>query len=55
LNTPVYSANGLGFLPPFLSADFTVRRAAAKETLAEILVAELGDEIHKAPYMIVGI
>jgi len=54
LQKPVYVADGLGFLPPFLSTDFTVRRSSAKETLTEILVAELGDSTHKAPYLIVS-
>ena len=42
-------------MPPFLSPEFTARRSSAKETLTEILVAELGDSTHKSPYMIVRI
>jgi len=53
LKKPVYAANGLSFLPTFLSEDFIVRRSAAKETIAEILVTEIGDSVSKAPYMIV--
>ncbi|KAL8824130.1 MAG: hypothetical protein Q9170_008244, partial [Blastenia crenularia] len=52
LETCVYKADGLSFLPPFLTPDFWVRRSQAKETLEEILVTELGDASHKAPYMI---
>ncbi|CAF9940116.1 MAG: mRNA cleavage and polyadenylation factor subunit, partial [Alectoria fallacina] len=52
LNKPVYSAEGLSFLPPFLSPEFTARRSSTKEGLTEILVAELGDSTHKSPYMI---
>ena len=51
---PVYEAAGLSFLPPFLSTEFSVRRSSAKEVIAELLVAELGDVVHKAPYMIVS-
>ena len=54
LNKPVYLAEGLSFLPPFLSPEFTARRSSAKEALIEILVVELGDYTHKSPYMIVG-
>lgn len=53
LKKAVYTANGLSFLPTFLSEDFIVRRSAAKETIAEILVTEIGDSVSKAPYMIV--
>lgn len=53
LDEPIYTADGLSFLPPFLASDFTVRRSAAREALVEILVAELGDSAAKAPYMIV--
>ncbi|MCJ1478715.1 mRNA cleavage and polyadenylation factor subunit [Lambiella insularis] len=49
---PVYRANGLNFLPPFLSEDFTVRRSNARESLVEILVAELGDSVLKSPYLL---
>ncbi|MCJ1285002.1 mRNA cleavage and polyadenylation factor subunit [Xylographa opegraphella] len=52
LSRPVYSANGLSFLPPFLSEDFMIRRSSAREPLVEILVAELGDNVTKTPYMI---
>jgi len=54
MNHPIYMANGLSFLPPFLTADFNVRRSIARERLVEILVAELGDATHKSPFVIVG-
>lgn len=54
LQKPVYSTDGLSFLPPFLSTEFTIRRSSAKESLTEILVVELGDLTHKSPYLIVG-
>ena len=40
-------------MPPVLSADYAARRSAARETLAEILVADLGDLVSKSPYLIV--
>lgn len=52
LSKPVFVAEGLTSTPPFLSANFTGRRAAAKETLTEILVADLGDVVAKSPYLI---
>lgn len=39
-------------MPPHLSADYTLRRGLAKETLREILVADLGDTISQSPYLI---
>ena len=50
---PLYTANGLSFLPDYLSTDFTVRRSNARESLVEILVAELGDATLRSPYLIV--
>lgn len=52
LSQPVYVAEGLTSAPPFLSANFAGRKAAAKETLTEILVADLGDVVAKSPYLI---
>ncbi|KAL8777045.1 MAG: hypothetical protein Q9213_008033, partial [Squamulea squamosa] len=48
----VYKADGLAFLPPFLTPDFSIRRSQAKEHLTELLVTDLGDASHKAPYLI---
>ena len=48
----MYSAPGLSFLPSFLTQDFSVRRSNAREPLEEILIAELGDATHKAPFMV---
>jgi cleavage and polyadenylation specificity factor subunit 1 len=55
MSKPVYVAEALTSTPPFLSANFTGRRAAAKEVLTEILVADLGDVVAKTPYLIVSI
>ncbi|KAL9597081.1 MAG: hypothetical protein Q9219_005364 [cf. Caloplaca sp. 3 TL-2023] len=52
LETWAYKADGLSFLPPFLTPEFWVRRTQAKEKLIEILVTELGDAVHKTPYLI---
>lgn len=41
-------------MPPVLSSDYAARRSAARETLTEMLVADLGDEISKLPYLIVS-
>ncbi|KAL8852861.1 MAG: hypothetical protein Q9221_002237 [Calogaya cf. arnoldii] len=48
----VYRADGIALLPPFLTPDFLVRRTQAKEDLTELLVTELGDSSHKAPYLL---
>ncbi|KAL8998200.1 MAG: hypothetical protein Q9169_002685 [Polycauliona sp. 2 TL-2023] len=52
LDQQVYKADGLALLPPFLTPDFTVRRTQAKEDLTELLVTDLGDASHKAPYLV---
>ena len=55
LQRPVFVADGLTFLPPFLSSEFTVRRSLARERIAEILVTEIGDSVQKSPYVIVSV
>ncbi|KAI9163123.1 Protein cft1 [Paramyrothecium foliicola] len=52
LSKPVYVAENLSYVPPFLSASYTVRRGAAREALTEILVADLGDNVSQSPYLI---
>ncbi|EAA35373.3 protein cft-1 [Neurospora crassa] len=52
LTKPVYVAEGLSYIPPGLSADYAARKGTAKESVAEILVADLGDTTHKSPYLI---
>lgn len=37
-----------------LSADYVARKSAARETLTEIIVADLGDSVSKFPYLIVS-
>ena len=54
LRNPVYVAEGLSFVPPFLSNEFTVRRSTARDPLSELMVTDLGDGTHKAPYLIVS-
>ncbi|KAI1209162.1 CPSF A subunit region-domain-containing protein [Annulohypoxylon truncatum] len=53
LSKPVYVAEGLPFVPPLLSANYAARRGTAKETIKEILVADLGDMTSSYPYLIV--
>ncbi|KAH7001198.1 CPSF A subunit region-domain-containing protein [Ilyonectria destructans] len=52
LSEPVYVAEGLTYIPPFLSPDYTHRRGMARETLSEIMVADLGDSVSQQPYLI---
>ncbi|KAG5914028.1 hypothetical protein E4U42_000727, partial [Claviceps africana] len=53
LSRPVFEAEALTSIPPYLSADFVVRKGASKESVAEILVADLGDAVSQTPYLIV--
>ncbi|KAH7155848.1 CPSF A subunit region-domain-containing protein [Dactylonectria estremocensis] len=52
LSGPVYIAEGLTYIPPFLSTNYTHRRGMARETLSEIMVADLGDSVSQQPYLI---
>ncbi|KAI3393261.1 hypothetical protein diail_4520 [Diaporthe ilicicola] len=52
LSTPVYSTEGLCYIPPILTPEWVVRRGAAKETMTEILVADLGDATSKTPHLV---
>lgn len=52
LSKPVYVTEGLSQIPPYLSADYVVRKGTPKETLSEILVADLGDAVSQTPYLI---
>jgi cleavage and polyadenylation specificity factor subunit 1 len=49
---PFYSAPMLSYLPTVLSSDLPQRRAGAKETLTELLVADIGTDDVKQPYLI---
>ncbi|KYK58160.1 Cleavage factor two protein 1 [Drechmeria coniospora] len=53
LSRPVFVAECLTSIPPILSPDFTARRGASRESVSEILVADLGDAVSKAPHLIV--
>ncbi|KAI0431549.1 CPSF A subunit region-domain-containing protein [Xylaria sp. FL1042] len=52
LKAPIYVAEGLSYLPPILSADYAARRGTSRETLKEILVADLGDNTSHYPYLV---
>ncbi|KAJ3570404.1 hypothetical protein NPX13_g5741 [Xylaria arbuscula] len=52
LTVPIYTAEGLSFLPPILSVDYAARRGTSREILKEILVADLGDNTSSYPYLV---
>ncbi|KAG9254809.1 CPSF A subunit region-domain-containing protein [Emericellopsis atlantica] len=52
LTNPVYTTAGLTYIPPVLSADWTVRRGMPRESFSEIVVADLGDRVSRKPYLI---
>ncbi|KAG2161842.1 hypothetical protein VTO58DRAFT_109667 [Aureobasidium pullulans] len=52
LERPVYEASNLSVLSPVVSNESAPRRAAGKETLTELVFADLGDETTKSPYLI---
>ena len=49
---PFFSAPMLSYLPPVISQDAPQRRVGAKETLTEILIADIGTKDAKQPYLI---
>jgi cleavage and polyadenylation specificity factor subunit 1 len=53
LENPSYVAEGLGFLPPFLTPEYNARRSTAKAAITEILAADVGDVTSKWPHLIV--
>ncbi|KAH7027437.1 CPSF A subunit region-domain-containing protein [Microdochium trichocladiopsis] len=53
ISKPLYIAEGLSFVPPILSANYTARRGTARENLKEILVADVGDSTYVSPYLLV--
>lgn len=53
LETPSYVAEGLCYLPPFLTMEYMPRRTTGKATITEILAADLGDATSKLPHLIV--
>ncbi|KAM0712189.1 hypothetical protein Q7P37_011283 [Cladosporium fusiforme] len=50
--SPLFTALNLSHLPPILSTDNTQRRVGARETLAEIIVADVGPTDATDPYLI---
>ncbi|KAF1992573.1 protein CFT1 [Aulographum hederae CBS 113979] len=53
LSKAIFVAEGLKYLPFVLTPEYSSRRSAAMEILAEIMVADIGDAVSKSPYMIV--
>ncbi|KAI0126579.1 CPSF A subunit region-domain-containing protein [Xylariales sp. AK1849] len=53
LSKAICVVEGLSYVPPILSAGYSARRGSAKETLTEILVANLGDTVSSSPFLIV--
>ena len=53
LENAVYEAPSLSVLSPVLTTESAPRRAAGRETLTELLFADIGDEVAKTPYLIV--
>lgn len=43
----------MGFLPPYLTSDFSLGRGRARAALTELLVGHIGDLVHQTPYLIV--
>jgi cleavage and polyadenylation specificity factor subunit 1 len=55
LEEAVYASDGLAFVLPILTQDFVPRRNTTKESLTEIIVADIGDETSKSLHLIVSL
>lgn len=54
LTKPIYVAQGLSYIPPYLTSGYAARKGTAKDLLTELLFADLGDAIHQSPYLMVS-
>lgn len=54
LQRPAWTAESFTFLPPILSSEIVNRRAALRESVVEILVADIGDRTATALYLVVS-
>ncbi|KAF2682618.1 hypothetical protein K458DRAFT_369548 [Lentithecium fluviatile CBS 122367] len=52
MEKPSYLAEGLGFLPPMLTEDYSAKRSMAKADIMEILAADIGDTTSQSPHLI---
>lgn len=54
MSKPSYVAEGLAFLPPFLTSEYYPRRSMSKASITEILAADIGDSTARSPHLIVS-
>lgn len=50
---PAWATEGLNLLSTIITKDFVSRRAAAREALTELVLADLGDQVAKSPYLVI--
>jgi cleavage and polyadenylation specificity factor subunit 1 len=50
--TPVYSTDAFPLLPSLVTDEFVPRRYVSRESLSEVVMADVGDETAKTPYLI---
>jgi cleavage and polyadenylation specificity factor subunit 1 len=53
LKKPIYSTDALPYLPGIITDEFIPRRNAARETITDVVMAEIGDSTSKSTYLIV--
>lgn len=51
---PPYIVGNVTLFPPILSPEYTMKRSSAQAEIKDMLVAELGDEVARYPYLIVS-
>ncbi|KAI9813362.1 MAG: mRNA cleavage and polyadenylation factor subunit [Thelocarpon impressellum] len=52
LNNPIFIGQTVSTLPTVIAPDYPVQRSSRRETLSEILVADLGTSVFKTPHLI---
>jgi cleavage and polyadenylation specificity factor subunit 1 len=53
MSKPVFVAEGLCFLPPFLTTEYYPKRNTSKAAITEIIAADIGDATSRSPHLIV--
>ncbi|KAF9736001.1 mRNA cleavage and polyadenylation factor subunit [Paraphaeosphaeria minitans] len=53
MSRPAYVAEGLAFLPKFLTAEYYPKRNTSKSIITEIIAADIGDSTLRSPHLIV--
>lgn len=54
LDVPIYTTDALPSMPGIITSEFVTRRNAAREELAEVVMADIGDSTMTSQYLVVS-